>query len=61
MTLFSRDTLTRVRYTETHLTVIIQCIRKGDRSFGGEFQSIGHEIREYLHNPVLVGINHDLR
>ena len=61
MTLFSWNTLTRIRYTKTHLAVIIQRIRKDDRSFGGKFQSIGHEIIEYLHDPVLVGINHDLR
>ena len=61
MTLFSRNTLTRICHTETHLAVIIQRIGKGDRSFSGEFQSVGHEIREYLHDPVLVGVNHDLR
>ncbi len=60
MLLFSRNTLTGIRHTETHLSVIFQSIGKSNRSLDRKFQGIRYEIREYLHDSVLVGINHYL-
>jgi hypothetical protein len=60
MLLFSRNTLTGIRHTETHLSVIFQSIGKSNRSLGRKFQGIRYEIRKYLHDSVLVGINHYL-
>lgn len=61
MFLFVGNPFARIRYTKTYLILIFQCIGKCDRSLRGKLQGISQKIREYLHDSVFVGINHDLR
>ena len=60
MLLFIRNTFTCIRHTETHLTLVFQCIGKCNRALGSKFLGIGQEVREYLYNSIFISINHDL-